>query len=350
MEQSTFFPCNVQTESDQTREGRKSSRRGDWSLGENVAAAFHHLSNPDDSRSWLYHAYTLYLFTRDNLKDIVVLGYSFGVLGALCSPIFGFGASSGVLDILCRTPAMLIWSWTNLLLFNLHNQRHPEAIQEDSINKAWRPLPAKRLTTAEATGLMYAMYPIVILASVYSGGLGPCLVEMFSCIWYNEWQGAESPFLKNFLNAAGFACFLAGPLEILALGSGRSLLSYPRAVQWLALIAFAIFATSHTQDFRDLDGDKLRNRRTVPLAIGDAPARWLVVIAVLLCSFLAPTFWQLGVAGFLLPASTGSVMVFNLLWRRTPKADVLTWKLWPIWITSFFFLPLIKMGSGTLML
>ena len=62
------------------------------------------------------------------------------------------------------------------------------------------------------------------------------------------------------------------------------------------------------QSFRDRDGDKLRNRRTVSLAIGGTPAPWLVVIAVLLWSSLAPAFCHLGVAGFLLPVSTGLVM------------------------------------------
>lgn len=103
---------------------------------------------------------------------------------------------------------------------------------------------------------MYAMYPIVILSSVYSGRLGPCLLEMFSCIWYNEWRGAESLFLVNLLNAAGFVCFLAGPLEILAIGGGSDLLSYSNAVQWLALIAFVIFTTVHIQDLRDRDCER----------------------------------------------------------------------------------------------
>ena len=349
MKQSTTLACNFPTKPDQVREKENGLARRPWNFWENVATTFQHLPNPEYSRSWFYFAYTLYLFPRDNLIDIVVLGYSFGVICALCGPIFGFDTSLGLLEILCRSPAMLFWSWTNLLLFTVSNQRHLESIKEDAINKPSRPLPAKRLTAAEATSLMYAMYPIVILFSVCSGGLGPCLLLMFITLWYNECRGAETPFIKNFLNGGGFACFLAGPLEVLVIGRGSSILRYSRAVQWLALIAFAIFTTSHTQDFRDLEGDKLRNRRTVPLVIGDTPARWLVVIIVLLYSCIAPMFWHMGVAGFLLPASTGSVMVFNLLGRRTVEGDILTWKLWSMWIASFFLLPLVKMRSDTVM-
>lgn len=235
---------------------------------------------------------------------------------------------------------MVFWSWTNLLLFNLHNQRHPNAVLEDSVNKPWRPLPAKRLTPTEATYWMYVMYPVVLVSSAGLGGLGPCLIEAFSCLWYNEWGGAESPVLKNFLNAAGFVCFLAGPLEISV--GGVSLVQYPKAFQWLTIIGLAIFMTVHIQDFRDQDGDRQRDRRTVPLAIGDAPARWIAATSVLFWSCLASMFWQVGIAGLLLPLGIGVVLSFHLLARRTVESDALTWKIWPFWMTSFFFLPLMK--------
>ncbi|MCJ1466620.1 hypothetical protein MMC07_005240, partial [Pseudocyphellaria aurata] len=344
--QNPLFSGNVWSEADAVREKQKSSRIGRGIFKDKRAIAFQHYSNPALSRSWIYHAYTMYLFTCDNLVGIVVLGYMFAVPSALCGQKLGFGANMGLLEILRKTPAVLIWSWTHLLMFQLQNQHTPAAIQEDRINKAWRPLPTGRLTTAEASWLMYAMYPIVILLSVYSGGLGPCLLGTFTCIWYNEWQGAESPFLRTFLNAVGFSCFLAGPLEVLVVGSRDSLLNHPRATQWLALLAVANFTTIHTQDFRDLDGDRLRSRRTVPLVVGDNLARWIVVAAVILCSGLAPAFWHLGVMGSLLPASTGSVMVCNLLWNKTREGDGLSWKLWPFWIISFFFLPLMSSTSS----
>ncbi|MCJ1466144.1 hypothetical protein MMC07_004763 [Pseudocyphellaria aurata] len=340
--QNSLFSSNVWSEPDAVREKQESFRLGRGNFKERRATAFQHYSNPARSRSWIYHAYTLYLFTCDNLVDIVVLGYMFAVPSALCGQKLGFGANMGPHEILRKTPAMLIWSWTHLLMFCVQNQHNPAAIQEDRINKAWRPLPTRRLTTAEASWLMYAMYPIVIFLSVYSGGLGSCLLGIFTCIWYNEWQGAESPFLRTLLNTVGVSCFLAGPLEVLVVGSGGSLLSHPRVTQWLALLAFANFTTLHTSDFRDLDGDRLCNRGTVPLVVGDTLARWIVVVAVLLCSCLAPAFWHLGVTGFLLPASAGSVMVCNLLWNRTREGDNLTCKLWSIWIISFFFLPLMK--------
>lgn len=67
---------------------------------------------------------------------MVVLGYLLGVLGALCIPISGLGPSVGLLTISCKKPALLVWSRSNLLLFNVFNQPHPKALKKDSINKA----------------------------------------------------------------------------------------------------------------------------------------------------------------------------------------------------------------------
>ena len=302
------------------------------------------VSNTDHYHSLTYHIYTLYLFTCNNLKEIVALGYLFGVLGALSGPMFGFGAVIRPTQILYRTPAMLFWSWTNLLLFNLHNQRHIEAIKEDGVNKPWRPIPAQRLSISDATWIMYAMYPVVIWSSLYAGGLRPCIVEAVACLWYNEWRGAESPFLKNFLNAVGIACFLAGPLEIVI--GGVSLMSFPTAFSWLVMLGTIIIMTAHLQDFRDQDGDKSRGRRTLPLVIGDEPARWVTVLAITISSLAGPAFWGLGPFGFFLPVSAGVLVMWNLMSKRTVEGDIWTWKLWELWMTSFFFLPLIKMYSA----
>ena len=232
------------------------------------------------------HIHTLYLFTCDNLIDTVVLSYLFGVIGALSGPVFGFGAVIPPTQILYRTPAMLFWSWTNLLLFNLHNQRHFDAIKEDGVNKPWRPLPAQRLSASDATWIMYAMYPVVILSSAYAGGLRPCIVEAVACLWYNEWRGAESPFLRNFLNAIGITCFLAGSFETVI--GGVSLMKFPTVLLWLVVLGAIIITTIHLQDFRDQDGDESRGRRTLPLVVSDGPARWIVVLAVTVSSLAGP--------------------------------------------------------------
>lgn len=178
-----------------------------------------------------YHAYTAYLLSCNNINDIIVSGYLFGVLNATIAPKLSMGPSRGLAHILKLTPGMLMWSWSNLALFNLHNQRH--GLAEDAINKPWRPLPSKRLTPLQATWAMYCMYPVILIISLRFGGLVPCLFEAVSCLHYNEWNGSSDPFLKNLLNGLGFACFLAGPLEI---ATGHSILERT-AMIWIMVIS-----------------------------------------------------------------------------------------------------------------
>jgi 4-hydroxybenzoate polyprenyltransferase len=185
----------------------------------------------------------------------------FGILSTMASPVLGFSPRIAPLKNTLPGAGYALLVWTNLLLFNIHNQRHPEAILEDSINKPWRPLPAERLTPTQATDLMSAMYPVVIIASADLGGLGPCLVEALLSIRYKEWRGAKNPVLKNLLNGVGIACFLVGPLEISV--DATSVASSPKVLQWLVLTVLAMFMTIHIQDFPDQDGDRLRSRRTV---------------------------------------------------------------------------------------
>jgi 4-hydroxybenzoate polyprenyltransferase len=231
------------------------------------------------------------------------------------------------------TPGMLLWSWSNLTLFNLHDKRH--GIIEDSIKKPWRPLPAKRLTPEQATWAIYCMYPVVLITSLIFGGLGLCVIEAFACLHYNECGGSSSPFLKNLLNGIGFACFLAGPLEV---ATGESVLQSP-ALMWMSIIAFAVTTTSHAQDFREMDGDRTAGRKTVPLIIGDTNARLLVAAGVISWNGIACWVWQVRFSGFLAWIMDGA-MVGDFFWDRNKEGDTRSWKIFPLWLLGLTVIPL----------
>ncbi|KAI1385851.1 UbiA prenyltransferase family-domain-containing protein [Hypoxylon trugodes] len=292
-----------------------------------------HSSNP------LYHVHTIYLFSRDNIKDIICMGFLFGALNASVAQKFSMGASLSPKDILTSSHKMLLWSWSNLFLFNLHNQRHAATIAEDAINKPWRPLPAGRINSKQTTQIMYIMYAVIITVSFKVGGLIPCLLEALFCLWYNEWGGATDPFMKNLLNGLGFACFFAGPLEAI---TGYSVFGgNGKAAAWVGILAAAITTTSHTQDFRDMEGDKAVGRRTVPLVIGDYNARILVAVGVIVWTGLAGWYWGVGWKGGLAAWIAGGAMVSNLFWDRSQAGDAFTWKLWPGWALGLFLMPVI---------
>lgn len=294
--------------------------------------------------SFSYHAYTAYLFSCNNLKDIVCLGYIFGVLNASIAAKFGMGPDLPLHHILASSPRMLLWSWTNLFLFNLHNQRHASAISEDRINKPWRPLPSGRITPSQVKWIMYSMYPFVLSVSGLVGGLVPCCLEAFCCLWYNEWGGASNPFVKNFLNGAGFACFFAGPLEV---ATGHSILyeaSNMKAVWWLLVLAGAITTTSHAQDFRDVTGDQASGRQTIPLMFGDEKARSILVIGIIGWTAVSCWLWNIGSmtrpwTSCIVAWIAAAMVIHSFIFDRTRQGDIRSWKLYPCWILGLFLIP-----------
>lgn len=81
------------------------------------------------------------------------------------------------LVLIIRIPIILLWAWINLLAFAVNNQRRASALKEDQLNKTWCPMPAERLTEAQAQRLGLAAYPIAFLVSILlGGGIAQCTV------------------------------------------------------------------------------------------------------------------------------------------------------------------------------
>ncbi|KAI0376538.1 UbiA prenyltransferase family [Hypomontagnella monticulosa] len=269
--------------------------------------------------------YTVWLFICNDVTNLTLIGIIFAILNASVAPIIAMGPQLPFRQILATIPSQVLWSCSNLFLFNLHNQRH--GIAEDTLNKPWRPLPSGRLTPEEATLIMYFMYPVTIIIALKCGGLAPCLLEMVFCLWHNEWGGGENAILKNLINGFGIPCLIAGPLEI---ATGRSIFSgQGKSAIWLSIIAAAIATTSHIQDFRDVEGDGAVGRRTIPLVIGDTNARLLASLGVVIFTYLSCWFWE-----------SGWREIANLFLNRTREGDDFSFKrLWFLWMLGLFSLP-----------
>ena len=220
------------------------------------------------SRTLSYHIYTLWLFGRDQLKDTIIPSTAFATFAALSGPVLDMDASLLTINVLQRKPVAFLWVWINVLLFCLHNQRRPESVPKDAVNKPWRPIPAKRITAYEITRILFGLYPLSYFFSWYQGVLDPCTLLTFLIIWYNDFGGADcSGAICNFLNTAGFSCFHSSALQI-DVGPGYPMLS-ARVFRWLLSIAGTIFTIIHIQDFRDYPGDCLRGRLTVQFTLGN---------------------------------------------------------------------------------
>jgi 4-hydroxybenzoate polyprenyltransferase len=295
-------------------------------------------------KSLTYNAYTIWLFARRDLASIVFPETAFGIFSALAGPLLTTNPHPRLFAVLARIPLVLAWNWLNVLLFGIANQRLPHSILEDSINKAWRPLPAGRLTEEDARRLLLFVIPVVFAASWVLGGMRETVALMVLTWMYNDLGAADEHFqLRNLINACGFMCYSAGATAVAA--GYRSYALNSTAYTWIGMIGTVVLTSLSLQDLPDIEGDAARGRLTLPLLHGDVVARWAIAAPILLWSVLCPAFWGLGVAGWAVSLGFGGLVAFRLLLKRGVVEDKVSWKLWCLWTAVLYSLPLFKNGS-----
>ncbi|KAF3003416.1 hypothetical protein E8E13_000590 [Curvularia kusanoi] len=290
-----------------------------------------------------YHAgaflKTLYLFTASDFPTFAIPTILFGIFGALSGPILTTNASPSLVSILLRVPQALLLIWTNLLVFNISNQRTPSAVEEDALNKPHRPIPSGRISIDAARRVNLTLVPIVLLLSHTSHVLPTTLLLLAMQWMYNDLRGCdESLLLRNALIALGYGLYSAISLHILT-GPSHSLT--PTGTRWLFLTTLVMLFTQHICDIKDAPGDRLRGRRSAPIVLGDAACRWSVALPIMLCSAAAPAFFALGPLAHMATLCFGGVVAGRTLLLRDLDADKTTWKLWALWTVSLFALPLV---------
>jgi 4-hydroxybenzoate polyprenyltransferase len=281
----------------------------------------------------LYHANTLILFTGDQVFDTVIPGTAFSTFAVLAGPTLGL-PEQNLLGVMQRLPIVWSWLWLMILQFCLQNQRHTASIEEDAINKPWRPIPSGRISQGRTLCLLAFT---CVLSGIISYNLDVLPIYL---AWtalgsaYNDFGGGDhSGMSRNVFCGALFSCTFGGALSI-ALGPHP--VSYP-AWKWTALVTFGIIAcTIHAQDFRDETGDKARGRHTLVIEMGRKPALWTVIVAVSFWSIYIPmvffvsgwvtVFLSLAVGGYL------SAACFQSMRGHDTGLDRHMYKIWCLWI------------------
>lgn len=93
------------------------------------------------TEAWTFHLYSIWLFTLSDLKTLIFPSTIFGLVNGVAVSLADVNIPSSHLNlppprqILSTTPLVIFWVWINLLPFAIDNQRQPESIQEDSLNK-----------------------------------------------------------------------------------------------------------------------------------------------------------------------------------------------------------------------
>ncbi|KAK8071057.1 digeranylgeranylglyceryl phosphate synthase protein [Apiospora hydei] len=130
-----------------------------------------------------------WLFTVDDVATFVVPNVVFGVCGGLSKPIATSGPSSAS-NFVFRLLQVVFFNWSTLLVFDLANQRLPDAVSEDALNKPWRPIPRGLVMSVQARRAMLLGMPLIAGAN-YLMGVGVETALLFVLTWlYNDLQGA----------------------------------------------------------------------------------------------------------------------------------------------------------------
>lgn len=157
----------------------------------------------------------------------------------------------------------------------------------------------------QTTRLMYLMYPVLLGVCLRYGGLVPCVAEAHFCLGW-----CVSPFHEESPKRPLVRLLFAGPLEV---ATGHSVFSgRGTAAVWLDILTAAVTTTAHMQDFRDIDEYRAANKQTVPLAIGDFPARIVVALGIAFRTIAASCYWKTSLTGSWAAWTAAEAMVVNL--------------------------------------
>ncbi|KAK8045565.1 hypothetical protein PG993_005589 [Apiospora rasikravindrae] len=248
-----------------------------------------------------------------------------------------------------RLPAVVFWIWLQLLVLDLANQRLPDSVTEDRLNKAWRPIPSGRLTSSGAKDLLIFSIAFTFAAStVLLGGVYETLL-LFALNWlYNDLGLANSHWcLRNLMNSLGITTIGAGAMTVAYQGIDDANLDRGAAYWWFFLCASVLMTTIQAQDLYDQEGDAARRRSTAPLVLGDSAARWSVAVPVIAWSIAMPALMGLRlskdsqVIGYAASTCTGIVLSVRVLTRRSVSDDNATFRIWAVWCMILYSLPLV---------
>ncbi|KAI1133443.1 UbiA prenyltransferase family-domain-containing protein [Nemania abortiva] len=287
----------------------------------------------------------IWMFTESNFDTFVIPNTAFGILGAFASSTLteGFQQQPTAVDILWRSPLVLAFNWYSVFLFDLSNQRYSESIEEDLINKPWRPIPMGKVTPTEARRSLLVAIPLAILFNYLLGVWRQGFAIMVLTWMYNDIRGGDE-VVRDLIISIAYGMFNSASLEIAVGGGEYTDINISRGgLIWTAMISAVILTTMQVQDLKDQEGDRTRGRQTIALCMGDRFSRLSIAFFVAFWSAACLFFWDLGPYGYVVPVLTGAITAYRVLSLKTPKDDATTWRWWAVWTISLYLLPIISL-------
>ncbi|TVY81893.1 Fumagillin beta-trans-bergamotene synthase [Lachnellula suecica] len=281
--------------------------------------------------------YLLWLFTVSDFTTFILPCTAFGIFGALAGSSLTSQNHPDLKMTLLRLPLVVLFNWATTLIFCLANQRSPESVLEDLANKPGRPIPSGRITSDQTRRMLLISVPLV-LALGFVLGVWEETALIFVLTWLcNDLKGGDE-VIRDLIISVAYAFYNFGSLRI-AVGIDTEITR--QGYIWTGLISGVILTTMQIQDLKDQAGDKMRGRKSIPLFFGETFSRWWIAASVLFWSPVCVYFWGLHLFAYVVPIIMGGVVAAQVLWRRSPEDDANAWRLWSIWTTVLYFLPVV---------
>ncbi|PPR01593.1 hypothetical protein CVT26_013333 [Gymnopilus dilepis] len=180
---------------------------------------------------------------------------------------------------------LIPWLTSYLYFFNLSNQI--VGVEEDRINKPDRPIPSGNVTIRGARVRQAISFGVFLALGLARPRLLPeTLVWMLTTAFLchtkagNHWAGKNSIAMP----IGGWA-LLSGSWKAVALMKPNPIVHH----QMVALCLWGGLLT-HIQDLRDVEGDRVVGRKTLPIAFGEERSRRIIVF--LLSPFAIVALWM----------------------------------------------------------
>jgi (R)-axinyssene synthase len=220
------------------------------------------------------------------------------------------------------------------------------SVVEDRMNKPWRPLAAALVSRQWMIKHAFFANTLFIAIGVFLGAPWPTLAWT-ALIALENFTGFQRHWLtRNVLwISAGTAVMLTATYQIVV-----PAITPPWS--WILLTSIMAGIGCNAQDMRDIRGDQLVNRRTLPIAWGETRARAclaIVLFAIPAIQYLL-TDWQTRTAVLMpiLTLSTGCIWIsaVRLLALRGPRRDHTSYQIFCCWYCATLLLhPLAFSGS-----
>ncbi|HEX6290451.1 MAG TPA: UbiA family prenyltransferase [Herpetosiphonaceae bacterium] len=223
----------------------------------------------------------------------------------------------------------LTYFWLYVCIFCVSNQL--TGIEEDRLNKPYRPL-ARGIVSYEGALMRW----IVLMALFTFVGwwldlLGWALLWQAATVLHNFGGWARHWIGKHLVMGAGIVAGLAPAWELVTPLT-------PIAWRWIILLACTVMLLVAAQDLRDIAGDRVIGRQTLPIVFGEMQTRaslsfgFVLLPAVIYVGLIAPadSTWAALLCS-MVPAAMSLWIAARIVLYRTRQADHQTYMLFTYW-------------------